>query len=169
MRPTRWTVHWTLHFCFAKTLHFVRGSIFKSLYYLSQQKKSPVTNLSVRFRRSADLPLTAEAEIKIPTRVSGSDSKIKFTADLPDGLKLSDIDFTVKVVNYCQKDVAKNYQKADCISVDDGTSYVVLADTSELGIGIYMLRLTVHIPDTDYPGGTRKEVIKINPQIKVIG
>ena len=101
--------------------------------------------------------------------VEGSDAKIKFTADLPDGLKLSDIDFTVKVVNYCQKDVAKNYQKADCISVDDGTSYVVLADTSELGIGIYMLRLTVHIPDTDYPGGTRKEVIKINPQIKVLG
>ena len=37
VRPTRWTVHWTLHFCFAKTLHFVRGSIFKPLCFFAQK------------------------------------------------------------------------------------------------------------------------------------
>ncbi len=40
MRPTRWTVHWTLHFCFAKTLHFVRGSIFKSLFFTKQKAQT---------------------------------------------------------------------------------------------------------------------------------
>ena len=37
VRPTRWTVHWTLHFCFAKTLHFVRGSIFNPLCFLHKK------------------------------------------------------------------------------------------------------------------------------------
>ena len=43
VRPTRWTVHRTLHFCFAKTLLFVRGSIFKSIYsyQLNIQKIDP--------------------------------------------------------------------------------------------------------------------------------
>jgi hypothetical protein len=32
-----------------------------------------------------------------------------------------------------------------------------------------MLKLTVNIPDTDYPSGYRKEVVKINPYIRCIG
>jgi hypothetical protein len=99
----------------------------------------------------------------------GSDTKIAFTADLPDGLLLKDIDFEVKVVNVSQKDKAKDYQKADCIMIDDGAAYVVLVDTDYFGVGRLMLRLTVHIPDTDYPSGTRKEVIKINPHMAITG
>ena len=99
----------------------------------------------------------------------GSDVKIEFTADLPDGLLLKDVDFTVKVINMSEKDVDADFVKADCIMIDDGASYVVLVDSEELGIGMLMLRLTVHIPDTDYPAGTRKEVIKINPHIRITG
>ena len=99
----------------------------------------------------------------------GSDVKIAFTADLPDGLLLKDIGFTVKVINMSEKDKAIDVPKADCIMVFDGAAYVVLVDSEELGIGMLMLRLTVHIPDTDYPSGTRKEVIKINPHIRITG
>ena len=75
--------------------------------------------------------------------VEGSDAKIEFTADLPDGLKLADIDFEAKVINYSQKNAVQTYPKADCIVLGEGESYAVLVDTAELGIGIYMLRLTV--------------------------
>lgn len=98
----------------------------------------------------------------------GSDAKIAFTAELPDDLKLSDIDFTVKVIN-ADSNADETYQKADCIMADEGKSYVVLVDTDALGVGIYMLKLTVFIPDTDYQTGTRKEVININPYVKVTG
>ena len=118
------------------------------------------------YMRLADGPLD-EAPIERVTL--GSDAKIAFTADLPDGLLLKDIDFEVKVVNVSAKDKAKDYQKADCIMVMDGAAYVVLVDTDDFGVGRLMLRLTVHIPDTDYPSGTRKEVIKINPHMAITG
>ena len=54
------------------------------------------------------------------------------------------------------------------IETEDG-DYVVLVDSNDLGIGVYMVRLTVQIPDTDYPSGFRKEVVKINPHVMVKG
>ena len=105
----------------------------------------------------------------VQTVTLGSDVKIAFTADLPDGLLLKDVDFTLKVINMSEKDVDADFVKADCIMIDEGASYVVLVDSETLGIGTLMLRLTVYIPDTDYQSGTRKEVIKINPHIRITG
>ena len=99
----------------------------------------------------------------------GSDVKIEFTAELPDGLLLKDVDFTLKVINMSEKDVAIDVLKADCIETDEGKNYVALVDSDDLGIGTLMLRLTVMIPDTDYQSGTRKEVIKINSHIRIVG
>ena len=105
----------------------------------------------------------------VQTVTLGSDVKIEFTADLPDGLLLKDVGFTLKVINMSEKDVAIDVLKADCIETDEGKNYVALVDSDDLGIGTLMLRLTVYIPDTDYQSGTRKEVIKINPHIKIAG
>lgn len=129
----------------------------------------PYGNIDMLLKPYMKLAGSTTADDDYEQIVEGSDAKIEFTADLPDGLKLADIDFEAKVINYSQKDAVQTYPKADCIVLGEGESYAVLVDTTELGIGIYMLRLTVYIPDTDYPTGTRKEVIKINPKIQVIG
>lgn len=113
--------------------------------------------------------LTSATDGDMQTVTLGSDVKIAFTADLPDGLLLKDVDFTLKVINMSEKDVDADFVKADCIMTDEGASYVVLVDSEDLGIGTLMLRLTVYIPDTDYQSGTRKEVIKINPHIRITG
>lgn len=113
--------------------------------------------------------LTSATDGDMQTVTLGSDVKIAFTADLPDGLLLKDVDFTVKVINMSEKDKAIDVLKADCIMVFDGAAYVVLVDSEDLGIGVLSLRLTVFIPDTDYQSGTRKEVIKINPHIRITG
>ena len=113
--------------------------------------------------------LTSATDGDVQTVTLGSDVKIAFTADLPDGLLLKDVDFTLKVINMSEKDVAIDVLKADCIETDEGKNYVALVDSDDLGIGTLMLRLTVHIPDTDYQSGTRKEVIKINPHVKIVG
>ena len=98
----------------------------------------------------------------------GSDVKIAFTADLPDGLLLKDIEFSGKVINADTTD-KMDFVKADCAMLEEGSYYVVMVDTETLGIGIYVLKLTVQIPDSDFQRGYRKEVININPKIRVTG
>ena len=107
-------------------------------------------------------------DAQMQTFIVGSDVKILVAAELPDDLTLPDVDFTVKVYNVSLEDKQKVYQKSDCIETEDG-DYVVLVDSNDLGIGVYMVRLTVQIPDTDYPSGFRKEVVKINPHVMVKG
>lgn len=99
----------------------------------------------------------------------GSDAKIEFTAELPDEMKLSDVDFTGKVINTDDTSKKQQFTKVDCIAVDDGKSYVVLVDSEPLGVGMLMLKLTLHIPDTDYPIGYRKQVVNINPYTIIKG
>jgi hypothetical protein len=98
----------------------------------------------------------------------GSDIKILIEAELPDDLKMLDVDFTVVVYNNDLKDKKKTYAKSECIPTVDG-SYVVLVNSEELGIGRYLVRATFQIPDTDYQSGTRKEVVKIDPHVLVKG
>lgn len=100
--------------------------------------------------------------------ILGDDLKILVTAELPDGMKMADVDWTVKVVNISQKDKEKVYQKSECIETVEG-NYVVLVDSDDLGIGRYMVRLTLEIPDTDWESGYRKQVVKINPHVVVTG
>ena len=143
----------------------------------SYQYRSPVsvTNISV-------VPYTFDILVKPYMRLTspdgsdemqtvtlGSDVKIEFTAELPDGLKLADVDFSGKVINADAKNTDIDFTKADCIMTDEGESYVLLVDTEETGVGMLLLKLTVHIPDTDYQRGYRKEVININPNVRVIG
>lgn len=108
-------------------------------------------------------------EDDVQTVTLGSDVKIEFTAELPDDMKLSDVDFTGKVINADEKDKVLNFVKADCIEVEGGECYVVLVDTTTLGVGTLMLKLTVMIPDTDYPSGYRKAVVNIDPKTQVTG
>ena len=142
----------------------------------SYQQRSPisVTNIS-QVPYTFDLLVkpymrltSAESDGDVQTVTLGSDVKIEFTADLPDELLLKDIDFTVKVIN-ADTNSQEDYTKADCIMVGDGSGYVVLVDTEEMKIGTLLLLLTVYIPDTDYQSGTRKEVIKIDPHVRITG
>lgn len=105
---------------------------------------------------------------RISTYTIGSQIKILIAATLPDNLTLFDVDFDVVVYNDDKKDQQKKYKKTECILTDE-SDYVVLVDSDDLGVGTYMVKLTVYIPDTDFPDGRRKEVIRINPNVKVTG
>jgi hypothetical protein len=114
--------------------------------------------------------LASVIDDNIPDYVAtlGDDLKILVTADLPDGLTMYDVPFTVTVVNVSVKDKEKLYDKSECIMTTDG-DYVVLVDSTLLGIGRYMVRVVFEIPDEDYEGGYRKQVVKINPHVVVKG
>ena len=100
--------------------------------------------------------------------VIGSQLKILVAAELPDELKMEDVPFTVVVYNGDVQNKQHTYDKSECLLTTDG-DYVVMVDSEELGVGQYMVKLTVQIPDTDYPSGYRKEIIRINPNVRVTG
>lgn len=106
--------------------------------------------------------------VRPDTYTVGSQLKILIVAELPDGLTMLEVPFTVTVYNADEKDNQHVYAKTDCIYTDDG-NYVVLVDSEELGVGTYMIKLVVDIPDTDYPTGYRKVVKRIDPNVKVTG
>lgn len=143
---------------------------------VSYSNRSPIspTNVSI-------VPYTFDILVKPYMRLAGGveqdvtsiplgdETKIEFTTELPDGLKLSDVEFTGKIMNADAKDKVIDFTKGDCIMVDDGESYVVLVDTEDLGVGSLLMKLTVQIPDTDFPKGYRRSVVNINPQINIVG
>ena len=149
------------------------------LVTLSYEHRTPVTqyqmyavgyafDMKVKPYMRLVSPYSAEDAEQDQEYTIGSDIKILVSADLPDDLTIQDVDFNVVVYNCDLKNKEKTYQKADCILTEYG-DYAVLVDSALLGVGRYLCRLTVFIPDTDYPSGTRKEVVKINPHVVVKG
>lgn len=144
---------------------------------VSYQYRSPISpsNVSVvpytfdilikPYMRLSDAP---KSESIAQTYTIGSEFKILIAASLPNGLKMIDVNFTVTVYNDDQKDQQKVYAKTECILTDDG-DYVVLVDSDALGVGTYMVKVVFEIPDMDFQGGYRKEVVRINPNVKVTG
>ena len=98
----------------------------------------------------------------------GSDVKIAFSAELPDDMAMREVPFTVTVYNADKQDAQVVFAKDACIMVNDN-EYVALVDTETLGVGIYMLKVVFEIPDTDYPLGYRRQVVRINPNVKCNG
>jgi len=98
----------------------------------------------------------------------GSQEKILITADMPDDLTMTEVDFEVEVINSEAKDKKKTFDKAECILTDEG-DYVVIIDTDDYGIGMLMVKVTFQIPDADFPSGFRKSVVRINPHITIKG
>lgn len=98
----------------------------------------------------------------------GSDAKIAFTADLPDGLTMKNVDFTVTVYNADAIDSKVVVEKTGCAIVSDN-EYVVMVDSDELGVGVVMLKVVFQIPDTDFQTGYRREVVRINPNVRITG
>ena len=98
----------------------------------------------------------------------GSDAKIAFTADLPDGLTMKDVDFTVTVYNADATNSEVVVNKDGCAMVSDN-EYVVMVDSDKLGVGVVMLKVVFQIPDTDFQTGYRREAVRINPNVRITG
>lgn len=143
---------------------------------LSYQQRSPVSqqNMSV-------VPYGFDALLKPYMRLSsgecptpysqvvlGSQIKIPFRVDLPHHCRAKNIGFSIVVRNFSDKDKHVKFKKKQCIRLGHN-EYAVPVDTEALGIGLVRLKLTLHIPDRDFPGGYRKEVVDINPRISIKG
>ena len=95
----------------ADVLSLCFGNVTQQLY------NNPAFDMRVKpyMRLASDEDIVPEQVVTL-----GSDVKIVFTVDLPDDLKLADIDFSGKVLNTMQKDDEVTFEKTDCIPIEDG-------------------------------------------------
>lgn len=106
--------------------------------------------------------------LRIATYTIGSQIKIQVGGIMSDGTpEFADIDFSLEVYNDDEKDKKVSFTKDECVLTANG--YAVLVGSDKLGIGTYMLKLTKMVPDADFPDGVRKDVHRVNPNVKVTG
>lgn len=85
----------------------------------------------------------------------GTELKINVHLDRLDGYRMSDIDFSCEFYVYTNRKVSVS--KEQMIKVDDD-NYIACVDSTQLGVGKIMCRVTANIPDADFDDGIRKEV-----------
>ena len=94
----------------------------------------------------------------------GTELKLNVTAELGNGLHLSDVDFSVRFSNPSGKSVT--IEKKDMKKYDDD-NYVAVVDTKIVGAGEYWMKLTAKLPDADCEDGFRTEVVTVPTGVKV--
>lgn len=95
----------------------------------------------------------------------GTQLKLNLHLTLPNGLKMSDVDFIITFYTYNNKRVVKS--KNECVRRDDD-NYVVIVDTTELRSGEIKYELCVTLPDNDTIDKVRKIIKKGKTCISVV-
>lgn len=94
----------------------------------------------------------------------GTKFKINIHVEPIDGLHMDDYDFSCRFYVYTNRVV--RIEKKDMIQVDQD-NYIACVDSSKLGIGAVMMRITAFIPDVDFPDRLRTEVETVSTGITI--
>lgn len=94
----------------------------------------------------------------------GTEFKINVHVEPIDGLHMDDYDFSCRFYVYTNRVV--RIEKKDMIRVDQD-NYIACVDSSKLGIGAVMMRITAFIPDVDFPDRLRTEVETVSTGITI--
>lgn len=97
--------------------------------------------------------------------VLGTHLKLNIHINPLGSIHMSDYDFECKFFVFQNKSITIN--KTDMVQVDDD-NYLAMVDTSELGIGNLHITITAHVPDQDFEGQLRKEVICVPTNINIV-
>ena len=94
----------------------------------------------------------------------GTKFKINIHVEPIDGLHMDDYDFSCRFYVYTNRVV--RIEKKDMIQVDQD-NYIACVDSSKLGIGAVMMRITAFIPDVDFPDRLQTEVETVSTGITI--
>ena len=105
---------------------------------------------------------------KVQKPCVGTTMKINVSAELGNNNHLGDACVGIECVFYCsdEKKKSQTVTKDEMIKVDDD-NYIAIVYTSLLGEGYIKMKLTVTIPDMDFPEGVRVEVVRVDTGIPV--
>lgn len=97
--------------------------------------------------------------------ISGTQLKLNIHIDPLGTLHMDDYDFECKFFVFQKKSIT--ITKEEMVKVDDD-NYLVIVDTTTLGIGNLHITITANVPDDDFEGRLRKEVICVPTNINIV-
>jgi hypothetical protein len=97
--------------------------------------------------------------------ISGTQLKLNIHIDPLGTLHASDYDFECKFFVFQKKSITVT--KEEMVKVDDD-NYLAIVDTTTLGIGNLHITITANVPDDDFEGRLRKEVICVPTNINIV-
>lgn len=83
----------------------------------------------------------------------GNDILVEVSADPINGYHLSDVDFHVEL----RASRIKSYEKSDCFMDDDDT-FILPVNTSDLGVGEILYKITAYYPDERFEDQDMKKI-----------
>lgn len=95
----------------------------------------------------------------------GTEMKLNISVDPIGSTTMDDYDFVAEV--FCSPSKVITVPKGEAIRVD-ANNYVVLVDTTILGVGKVKVKLTAAIPDEDFSDGFRTEIAVIDTGINIV-
>lgn len=96
----------------------------------------------------------------------GTELKINLHMEPMGEYRLSNVEFTATVFSAETRERVV-IDKASALAVDDD-NYILIVDSSIVGIGRYFVTLCAYIPDVDMPSGFRKEVATVYSGITIV-
>ena len=97
--------------------------------------------------------------------VIGTQLKLNIHIDPLGPLHMSDYDFECKFFVFQKR--AITIAKSEMVQIDQD-NYVAIIDTAVLGIGNLHMTLTAQIPDADFEGVLRKEIVCVPTNIDIV-
>lgn len=97
----------------------------------------------------------------------GTELKLNINIEPMGEMSMSDYDFDIELICGSFKKQSIVIKKDSAKKVDDD-NYIVCFDTTDLGGGNLLCRVTAYIPDGDFKDGIRTEITEINTGIEII-
>lgn len=96
--------------------------------------------------------------------ISGSQIKLNIHIEPLGDLHMEDYDFECKFYIFPKRFII--ISKSEMVKID-ADNYVVLVDTTDLGVGQLHMSLTANLPDEDFPTVTRKEIACVDTGVTI--
>lgn len=97
--------------------------------------------------------------------VLGTQLKLNIHIDPLGSIHMSDYDFECEF--FVTKKKSVTLTKSEMLQIDDD-NFLAMLDTQQLGLGNIHITVTAYIPDTDFVGQTRKEIICVPTNITIV-
>ena len=97
----------------------------------------------------------------------GTELKLNINIEPIEGQTMDKYNFEVEA--FCSPHKSITIKKGDnyCIRVDE-SNYIILVDTSKVGIGNLKCKVTAFIPDTHFDDFFRTEVVLLDTDIQIV-